>query len=310
MSSTERDDVAPPAWFAQAIATEGESRFVEVEDCPIHYLRWGDPGLPALLFVPPSAAHAHWFDHVAPYFCDQFHVLAMDPSGCGDSGRRDHYTREQITAEIMGVFSDAGALQNPSPPVLVGHSAGAQCAVRAAMAHGETLAGVIAIEGLRYARLATDHAIKALEGPRPTPKPARVYASFKEAVGRFRLSPPSETPIDAPHVLAHIARHSVRPVDGGWTSKYDTAQGAVITLGFELKDELKDLRCPAASLYAEHSHLADATAAPMMEAITEGRVPVFRIPGATHYAMIDSPFAFISAIKGVALTWRAQRAVR
>ena len=295
----------PPAWFTRAVSTPGESRFVEVEGCAIHYLSWGEATKPCLMFVPPSGGHAHWFDHVAPLFADQFHVVAMDPAGCGDSGRRGAYTSELITAEIAGVLADADLRAAEAPPTLVGHSAGAQFAVRAALAHGEKLLGVIAVDGLRYARLEKDHAIKVLEGPRPAPRPPRLHQSFEEAVGRFRLRPAPLAEIDADHVIEHIARHSFRRVEGGWVSKHDAAQAAPITLAFELLGALKDLRCRAASLYGEHSHLAEETAPSAVAAATEGKVTAFHIPGTTHYPMIDSPFAFVAAVKGVALTWIA-----
>src|SRR5579862_4780118 len=92
-----------PEWFTRAVTAPRESRFVDVAGCAIHYLRWGDPARPGLLFVPASGGHAHWFAHVAPLFADQFHVAAIDLAGCGDSGRRDVYRQETITAEIMAV---------------------------------------------------------------------------------------------------------------------------------------------------------------------------------------------------------------
>jgi pimeloyl-ACP methyl ester carboxylesterase len=297
---------APPEWFTRAVATPGESRFVEVAGCPIHYLSWGDPKNPGLVFLPPGAGHAHWYDHVAPLFADQFHVVAIDPSGCGDSGRREAYTSELITAEIMGVLADAGLLQAEIPPTLAGASAGAQFAVRAALAHGEALLGVIAIDGLRYARLEKDHAIKILEGPRTAvQRTPRVYESFEAAVGRFRLAPTPLIEIGNGFVVEHIARHSFRRVGSGWSSKYDPAQGAPITLAFELKDALKDLRCEVAAIYSEHTHIADETAPAAITAATDGKATTFRIPGTSHYPMIDSPFAFVAAVKGVALAWVA-----
>jgi hypothetical protein len=42
-----------------------------------------------------------------------------------------------------------------------------------------------------------------------------------------------------------------------------------------------------------------------MMTVTNGEVPVFTIPGSSHYPMIDSPLAFVSAIKGIALAWIA-----
>ena len=299
------DQNTTPEWFTRAMAAPRESRFVDVEGCAIHYLRWGDPARPGLLFVPASGAHAHWFAHVAPLFADQFHVVAIDLAGCGDSGRRDAYTQEAMTAEIMAVCENSGMFAAKVPPTLVGHSAGAQFAVRTAMAHDEALLGVIAIDGLRYAELEKDHAIKILNAPRAAPRPARVYAELDEAVARFRLTPAPLIPVGNDYVVNYIARHSFCAVEGGWASKYDMAQGASIGLAFELRDVLKDLKCHAAAIYAEHTHLADETVADRMTELNNGEVPVFVIPGTSHFPAIDSPFAFVAAIKGVVLTWIA-----
>ncbi len=296
---------APPAWFTRAIGTPRESRFVDVSGCAIHYLRWGDPKRPGLLFVPPSGGHAYWFAHVAPLLADQFHVVAIDPAGCGDSGRREIYTQASITEEIMAVCEDSGAFEADVAPALVGHSAGAPCVVRAAMAHGERFLGVMAIDGLRYAELEKDHAIRVLKGPRPAPGPARVCPTLEEALARFRLTPAPLVPIANRFVLDHIAGHSFRATEGGWTTKYDAAQGATISLALELRSVLKDLKCHSAAIYAEHTHLADETAADRMSLLNDHKVTVFVIPGTNHYPQIDQPFAFVAAIKGVILTWIA-----
>jgi pimeloyl-ACP methyl ester carboxylesterase len=294
-----------PDWWRRALSTPGRDRVAEVSGCAIHYLEWGDAAKPGLLLVPASAGHAHWFDHVAPLFADQFHVAAIDLSGCGDSGRRGVYTHELIIEEIFGVCAASGMLDAPVPPTIVGHSAGAQFAMRTAIAHDDRLLGVITVDGLRYARLAKDHAVKVLEGERPAPRPARVYADLEEAIARFRLMPQPLAPIDAPHILEHIARHSFRPSGDGWTSKYDPAQGSTISLALELTDALKELRCSSAAIFCEHTHLADDTAVEAITAASEGRTVVFSIRGASHYPMIDSPFAFVAAVKGVTLSWIA-----
>ncbi len=299
------DPTETPEWFTRAITAPRESRFVEVASCAIHYLRWGDPARPGLLLIPPSGGHAHWFAHVAPLLADQFNVVAIDLAGCGDSGRRASYTQESMSAEIMAVCTDAGMFAATVPPTLIGHSAGAQIAVRAACAHDAALLGIIAVDGLRYAELEKDQAVKILSGPRPAPRPARVYASLDEAAARFRLTPAPLIPIGNSYIVDYIARNSFRKVDGGWAAKYDMVQASSITLGFELKDVLKDLKCRAAAIYAEHTHLADETVADSMTALNHGRVPVFVIPGTSHYPAIDSPFAYVAAIKGVTLTWVA-----
>jgi pimeloyl-ACP methyl ester carboxylesterase len=303
------EDSVTPGWFERAVADTPEGAAVEVEGCPIHYLRWGDRSAPGLALVPPSGGHAHWFSHVAPLLADQFHVIAVDPSGCGDSGRRDLYSRALITAEIIAACTDAGLFNATVPPILVGHSAGAQSAVRAAIAHDRRLLGVIGVDGIRYAELEKDHAIKALRAPRPEssppPRPPRVHEDLDRAAASFRLMPAPLQEIEARYVLDHIARHSFRRTEGGWVSKFDPAQGGTITLGLELLAQLKDLRCRAALIYGEHTHIADETATALIAEATGGRVPAFVIPSASHYPMIDSAPAFVTAIKGIGLTWRA-----
>jgi pimeloyl-ACP methyl ester carboxylesterase len=294
-----------PEWFTRAIAAQYESRFVEVAGCPIHYLRWGDASQPGLLLVAGTGGHAHWFSHVAPLFADQFHVVSMDIAGCGDSGRREQYTREMIATEIMSVCADAGMLSAATPPVLAGHSIGGQHVIRTAIAHGKSLLGVIAIDALRYAELDKDSAVKALKGPRQPPRPSPIYSNYESAVARFRLMPPPAIEVQTDYVLEHIARHSLHQVAGGWTWKFDPALSSVSSLGLELKDVLRNLACYSAAIYGEYTHLADETLLPTMAAITHGEVPTFVIPGSSHYPMIDSPLAFVAAIKGVALAWGA-----
>jgi pimeloyl-ACP methyl ester carboxylesterase len=303
---------AVPDWFRRAITTAHDSCFVQVAGCSIHYLRWGRAHNPGLLLLPGGGGHAHWFSHVAPLFADQFHVVSMEIAGCGDSGRRDAYTSDLIAAEIMAVCADSGMLSSPTKPILAGHSIGGQHVVRTAMIHGGSLLGVIAIDALRYAELPHDSAVKALKGPRRPPPTPRIYPDYDSAIARFRLTPAPAIDIQSTYVLDHIARHSVCQMQGGWGWKFDTALASVSALGLELKDALKDLPCHAAAVYGEHTHLADHTLLSSMAAATNGEVPVFVIPGTSHYPMIDSPLAFVSAIKGIALTWvadarRAQR---
>jgi pimeloyl-ACP methyl ester carboxylesterase len=229
----------------------------------------------------------------------------MDIAGCGDSGRRDGYTHDLIVAEIMAVCADSGMLSSPLPPILAGHSIGGQHVVRAAMIHGGSLLGVVAIDGLRYAELPYDPAVRALKLPRRAPVAPRIYPDCDSAIAHFRLLPPPAIEIQNTYVLDHIARHSVRQMEDGWGWKFDPALASVASLGLELKDALKGLPCLAAAVYGENTHLADDTLLSTMAAVTNGEVPVFTIPGTSHYPMIDNPAAFVSAIKGIGLTWVA-----
>ncbi len=89
-----------PKWFADVLAQKPESRHVEVEGARIHYLRWGDRSRPGLLLVHGNAAHAHWWDFIAPFLARDYNVAAIDLSGMGDSQWRPAgYAMEQFARE-------------------------------------------------------------------------------------------------------------------------------------------------------------------------------------------------------------------
>jgi pimeloyl-ACP methyl ester carboxylesterase len=60
-------------------------RFVMANGLRLHYLEWGDPAKPAMILIHGIARHAHTFDHIAPQFARDHHVLALDMRGHGDS---------------------------------------------------------------------------------------------------------------------------------------------------------------------------------------------------------------------------------
>ena len=60
------------------------SNFVHVNGIRLHYLDWGGEG-PVLLFLTGMGCSAYIFGDFAPRFGDQFHVLAFDRRGHGDS---------------------------------------------------------------------------------------------------------------------------------------------------------------------------------------------------------------------------------
>ena len=96
--------VDTPQWFVDALARTPEA----LRDRPstastIHYRRWGSTERPGLVLVHGGAAHAGWWDHVAPLLAGEYCVVALDLSGHGDSGRRDTYDMETWAREVVAV---------------------------------------------------------------------------------------------------------------------------------------------------------------------------------------------------------------
>jgi len=96
-------EVPAPEWFTRAVETPYRERWLPVSGTDIHYLEWGEQGLPGLVFVHGGAAHAHWWSFLAPMFAKRWHAVALDLSGHGDSGRRDRYDHRLWAEEVVAV---------------------------------------------------------------------------------------------------------------------------------------------------------------------------------------------------------------
>jgi len=136
-------DEEAPFWFDHALDDRPEHFEVEVEGARISYRCWGAPDLPAIVLVHGGAAHAGWWDHIAPMIPDEYRVIALDLSGHGDSDRRDDYTLSTWAAEVIGVIDDAGVA---SPPIVIGHSMGGWVTITTAAEHPDRVAGIVLID--------------------------------------------------------------------------------------------------------------------------------------------------------------------
>src|SRR4051812_8070228 len=60
-------------------------KYVQVNGLRLHYLDWGNAERPTLIMLHGIARLAHTFDHIAPKFTGEYHVIAIDMRGHGDS---------------------------------------------------------------------------------------------------------------------------------------------------------------------------------------------------------------------------------
>ena len=293
VEDAQSSQAAAPRWFRDALAAPYEDRIVEVEGCPIHYLHWGDPSKPGLLLVHGGAAHAHWWSFLAPQLTHQYHVVAIDMSGHGDSGRREEYPREVWAREAMAVCADAGFV---GPPVLVGHSLGGLVSIVAASLYGDRLAGAIIVDS--PVRAPDPESQEGLTG-RMFRNP-KTYPELAAALQHFRLMPPQ--PCENAFIVEHVARHSLHRVAGGWTWKFDPR----VFVRFSLKpmsDYLADTRCRVAVLRGEFSLVVPPGTGEYMYELLDRNAPIVEIPQAHHHLILDQPLAFIAALRALLADW-------
>jgi pimeloyl-ACP methyl ester carboxylesterase len=127
-----------------------------------------------------GAAHAHWWDHIAPTLARECHVLALDLRGHGDSRwvAPPAYEIDDYVADLEA-FVDTLDLARC---VLIGHSLGGFIALAYALAHPEFLRSLIVVD-IR-ARLGRSRFMRLLQS-----MPAPIYADEQDLFQRFRLLP-------------------------------------------------------------------------------------------------------------------------
>ena len=282
-----------PNWFTEALGTEPENRAVVVEGTEIRYLSWGTKGKPGLVFVHGGAAHAHWWSFIAPMFAENWHAVAVDLSGHGDSGWRDDYSHDLWAHEIMAVADDVGF---PGPPVVVGHSLGGMVTIVTAATYGDRVAGSVIVDSpVRRPSPESEEGRSGNAFRRPG-----VYATKQEALSHFRLIPPQ--PCDNDFIVDYIADHSIHRTDEGWTWKFDRRlfDGNLVAL----RDQLSAIRSRVALFTGEFSVVVPPDVAEYMYGLMGEVSPVIEIPQAHHHLTLDQPLAFVAALRTLLADWK------
>lgn len=288
-----------PVWFDRALRTPSERGDVAVLGARIHYEAWGKVGAPGIVLVHGSNAHLEWWRFVAPFLADRYRVAALDLSGNGDSGWRDRYTGAVFAEETFAVTK---AAQLGSRPFVVGHSFGGFVALETAHRFGAELGGLVLADfTVSPPEAYTEWGMRAeREEVRPR-RGTRIYADLAAALGRFRLLP--EQPIRYSDVIDHVARSSLREVEGGFTWKFDPSLFDHLEMGAAQRDKYATLGCRSALILGEHSKDDGAQSAAYMSEMTNGFLPILTIPETHHHMMFDEPIAMAMAIAALVGAW-------
>lgn len=99
-----------------------QDRYITVNGLRLHYLDWGSNDKPPFIMLHGISRVAHQFDHIAPKFKNDYHVMAIDMRGHGDSAWSPDaaYLVEDYVQDLEA-FADQLNLQGL---VLLGNSTG------------------------------------------------------------------------------------------------------------------------------------------------------------------------------------------
>lgn len=264
-------------------------RYVEVRGIKLHVQDYGTSGKPQMLCVHGSAAHAHWYDFVASGLNDDYHVLAPDLRGHGDSewDRSEHpeYNYGGYAADLdeLCVKLDLRDF------ILVGHSMGGLVStVYAATYPGRARAFIMVDSSLNMPaeRIASMNAVGSREGSS--------YATAEEFVANYKIRPSGSSA--TPAMVRHLGMHSGRRFDDGrWRNKVDRNVYAR-RIGRNLIPYWERIKIPALLVRGDRSHRIS----PQILAEVRSHAPqvqVTAVAGCDHHVTLDNPRGFVEAAK-------------
>lgn len=257
----------------------------------LHYLDWGTAGQPAMLLAHGLRGHAHSWDDVAAAFCGDYHVLALDQRGRGDSdwAKDGDYTTAAYVADLAG-FVQALNLDNF---ILVGHSMGGRNAMAFAGRYPEKVAKLVIVDvgptldSRGSARIAAE--IKSV--PEEFDDFAAALA-YMQAQNRFATA----------EVMQRRVRYATKELpDGkvGW--KYDRLireqrRNGTAPPAEDLWPALPNITCPSLIVRGAETDLLGRETAERMLA-TLPNPALVEIPRAGHMVFEDNPADFIAAVR-------------
>lgn len=252
----------------------------------LNCLDYGGEGKPPVLFIHGGSAHAHWWDFIAPAFVGDFHVLALDQRGHGESEWPEEwaYSSSHYVSDIDEVIGNWGL----GAPILVGHSMGAHNVLAYAVEHSDKLRALALID------CPPDYSELAIEFLRTyADRPPRRFGSLEEAVQNFKVLP-RET-LATRELLDYVARHSYKQLDdGAWTHKLD--RRTLSRKPSRVWDQLDRIVCPTLVVKIVKSPLLDREVAHKMVA-TIPNAKFAELDDSYHHAMLDNPTALIAILR-------------
>ena len=275
-------------WFNESILIKPIAKQIEVHKKSINYLVWGDQGKPGLFFIHGYSSHAHWWDFVAPAFIDNYCVVAIDLSGCGDSDHRDEYSQEIFADEIKSVCDDMGW----SHADFIAHSMGGSISLQATSIYPKLFKSLTLLDSIV---VLPPEKVRGFSSGNSMIRADFIYDDKDSAIESFRLIPPQ--PCNNEYLLKHIAANSFKQRDNGWVLKSD---GKIMKTykSKDLTDILMSNQCPINIVYGLMSQIF--TQDILDYTLYVGNIPgerVIGIPGTMHHLFVDDPISTIDAIK-------------
>jgi pimeloyl-ACP methyl ester carboxylesterase len=269
----------------------------------LNYVDWGNPGAPPLILVHGGRDHCRNWDWVAAELRGDYHIIAPDLRGHGDSAwaTSGDYSMSAFVYDLAQLIHQ----QHLAPCRIVAHSLGGSIALRYAGAFPENVLKLVSIEGLGPSP--TMMAERAARGPvermrawvAETRKLAaripRRYPTLEDAFRRMQDENTHLTEAQARYLTLHGAMQNE---DGTYSWKFDNYVRAFSPADFtpeEMAELWANISCPILFVNGKESWASNPEKDGRLGEFKDGRVVEFERAG--HWVHHDRLADFVATVR-------------
>ena len=259
-------------------------RYATVNGLRLHYLDWGAAPKPALILLHGIARHAHTFDHLASNLARDYHVIALDMRGHGDSAWSPEgaYLVEDYVKDLEGLVAQLGLRRL----TLLGNSTGGRVVQVFAGLHAEL------VERLVVEDVGPERPQDIADGfARRVQQEANGWASEDELVAQLVMQN-RRTPEPILRTYAHFG---VKPQANGrlvWKRDPNLVKGFVST---ELWSQVSKITSPTIYVIGGGSRIVPAETQQRLKQ-TLRDCEIVTMPGLGHYPNEEDTPGFLAIL--------------
>lgn len=265
------------------------SHHIVLRGMRFHYLAWGAPDAPPLLFLHGGGQTCHTWELVCDALADRYRCLALDQRGHGDSewSYEGDYSPPAHVGDIAA-FIDALGLARP---VIVGMSMGALNGLHVALSHPEMISALVTVDAGPWISIAGAVPIRDFMHTVSTLDQLDDFVATA-----LRFNPQRDARLLRRSLLHNLRRRA----DGRLMWKTDLRQPTDLKVAegwiTSVRDRVAALACPLLVVRGGNSAvMSDDDAARFAAAVPDGRW--VRIDNAGHAVQGDQPKALIAVLE-------------
>ena len=266
----------------------------------LHYVDWGNEDAPPMLLVHGGRDHCRNWDWVAQELKSDYHIIAPDLRGHGDSQWLvgGSYTTIDYVYDIAQLVRQTGLRDM----VVIGHSMGGSVSLAYAGLYPDRVQQLISIEGMGSTARSDDatpgheHLISWVEDLRQlSGRIPKRYPTLEDAFQRMQQANPHLTEEQARHLTIHGSNQNE---DGTYSWKFDNYMRAWSPIGLTARQTYalyRRISCPTLLVHGAESWASDPAEDGRLDYFQDARS--VRVDNAGHWVHHDQLENFLTIAK-------------